>query len=311
MIETPRRGIDWTTVVLLTLPPLIWAGNAVIGRAARTVIPPFHLNFLRWTFAGLALFPFVVKDLKAAWPAVRAGLPAILLMSFCGVTCYNSFQYLALTTTTPINTSLIGSSGPVFSLLLGVAFFRQKLMAQQVIGALISLAGVALVMLHGELARLAGIDLERGDLYMLLATLLWAAYTWLVRVKRPELSMAMLLFVQIVFGLMWALPALLYESATTTVTVTIDAKLCAIIAYISLMASLFGYFCWDRGVSRAGAELPMFFNNLTPLFAALISAAVLKEVPHAYHAVGLLLILAGIVLASRSRSGNRDVRSSA
>jgi drug/metabolite transporter (DMT)-like permease len=293
-------AVSWTTVLLLTLPPLIWAGNAVIGRAARTEVPPFHLNFLRWSFAGLALLPFVANDLKAAWPQVRKSLAALMLMSFFGVTCYNSFQYLALTTTTPINTSLIGSSGPVFSLLLGVLFFGQKLKAGQVLGAIISLVGVAFVMLRGDIGRLASIAFERGDLYMLVATLFWAAYTWLVRTRRPELSMSMLLFAQIVFGLLWALPAVLFESATTTVAVSIDLKLVAIIAYISLMASLFAYFCWDRGVSRAGAALPMFFNNLTPVFAGLISTVALNEAPQPYHAVGLVLILAGIVLASRN-----------
>jgi drug/metabolite transporter (DMT)-like permease len=299
--ESPARRVDLTTIVLLTLPPLIWAGNAVIGHAARDAVPPFHLNFLRWLFAGLALFPFVVRDVKKHWPTLRASWLAVLGMGFFGVTCYNSFQYLALTTTSPINTSLIGASGPVFSLLLGALLFGAVVNAAQVLGAVISLVGVVAVMMRGDPARLLAIDFERGDLYMLFATLCWALYTWLVRRNRPDVPMATLLFAQIVAGLLCASPGVIYESVTTTHAVVIDGRLIAIVAYISLMASLFSYFCWDKGIARAGAELPMFFNNLIPVFAALISVVALGEAPQIYHGVGLLLILLGIVLASRSR----------
>jgi drug/metabolite transporter (DMT)-like permease len=294
-----RRRTDFTTIVLLTLPPLIWAGNAVIGRAARTSVPPFHLNFLRWAFAALALLPFVAGELKGLWPVLKKTWKEVFLMGFLGMTCYNSFQYLALTTTSPINTSLIGSSGPVFSLLLGVLLFGERVRAAQVLGAAISLVGVAWVMMRGDPGRLAGIDFERGDVYMLLATMCWALYTWLVRRKRPAMPMAALLFVQICFGLIAALPPLLYESATTNIVINVDWHLVAVVAYISLVASLLAYFCWDKGVARAGAQLPMFFQNLSPVFAALIASVTIGELPHAFHLVGLVFILAGIVLASR------------
>ena len=295
-----RRRIDFTTIVLLTLPPLIWAGNAVIGRAVRTAVPPFHLNFLRWAFAGLALLPFVAGELKGIWPVLKKTWKDTFLLGFLGVTCYNSFQYLALTTTSPINTSLIGSSGPVFSLLLGVLLFGERVRRGQVAGAAISLVGVAWVMVRGEPGRLASIDFERGDLYMLLATMCWALYTWLVRRKRPAMPMGVLLFVQICFGLVAALPPLLYESATSSIVINVDWHLVLVVAYISLMASLFAYFCWDKGVARAGAQLPMFFQNLSPVFAALIATLTIGEIPHAFHVVGLVFILTGIVLASHS-----------
>ncbi len=298
-----RRRIDFTTIVLLTLPPLIWAGNAVIGRAARSSVPPFHLNFLRWAFAGLALLPFVAGELKGLWPVLKRTWKETFMMGFLGMTCYNSFQYLALTTTSPINTSLIGSSGPVFSLLLGVLLFGERVRGAQVAGAAISLVGVAWVMMRGDPTRLADIDFERGDLYMLLATLCWALYTWLVRRKRPAMPMGALLLVQICFGLIAAVPPLLYESATTSIVITLDWHLVAVVAYISLVASLFAYFCWDKGVARAGAQLPMFFQNLSPVFAALIASVTIGELPHAFHVIGLAFILAGIVLASRPANG--------
>jgi drug/metabolite transporter (DMT)-like permease len=300
----PKAGarIDLETLVLLTLPPLIWAGNAVIGRAARSVVGPFHLNFLRWAVAGLVLVPFVARDLRRFWPQLRPSLGWIALMGFLGVTCYNSLQYLALRTSSPINTTLIGSSGPVFTLMLGALFFHERIRALQVVGAVVSLAGVAWVIAHGDLSRLRALDLDRGDLCMLLATLGWSGYTWLVRQRRPKAPIGALLMIQIVFGLVFAAPLLLYESAAGLALPPVSWQLAAMVAYIAIFASLMAYFCWDRGVARSGALLPMFFFNLTPVFAALMASAALGEEPHGFHAVGLTLILAGIVCASLRRS---------
>ena len=300
-VDIPREAprLDLIAVVLLTLPPLLWAGNAVVGRVARDSIAPFHLNFLRWLVAAILLFPFVARDLPKSWPALRAVWPWVLLMGLLGVGTYNALQYLALTTSTPINTSLIASSGPIFSLVLGALLFAERVTTSQIAGAAVSLLGVLWVMVHGDIARARAIDLDIGDLYMLLATLSWAVYTWVVRKRRPKVTMAVLLFAQIVSGLMLALPLAAFESIRPAHPLVIDLKTMAMVGYIATCASLIAYFCWDRGVARVGAQLPMFFQNLTPVFAALISSVALHETPELYHLVGLGLILLGIVLASR------------
>jgi drug/metabolite transporter (DMT)-like permease len=266
---------------------------------ARDSIAPFHLNCLRWLLAAVLLFPFVVRDLRPAWPRLRAGWPWVLLMGVLGVGSYNALQYLALTTATPISTSLIASSGPIFGLIIGVLLFGERASLAQALGALVSLLGVLWVMVHGDFARARTIDLDIGDVYMLIATLAWAIYTWVTRKKRPEVGMGVLLFAQIVGGLMLALPLAAFESTRPLHPFVFDLKFVAMLAYIAGGASLVAYFCWDRGVARVGAQLPMFFNNLTPVFAALISSVVLAESPEVYHVVGLCLIVLGITLASR------------
>ena len=161
------------------------------------------------------------------------------------------------------------------------------------------LGGQRLGLLDFLLQIARAIDLDIGDLYMLLATLSWAVYTWVVRKRRPKVTMAVLLFAQIVSGLMLALPLAAFESIRPAHPLVIDLKTMAMVGYIATCASLIAYFCWDRGVARVGAQLPMFFQNLTPVFAALISSVALHETPELYHLVGLGLILLGIVLASR------------
>lgn len=62
------------TALMLTVPPLLWAGNAVVGRLVSDLVPPITLNFLRWLIAFFILLPLAVKLLKPAsplWPSWR------------------------------------------------------------------------------------------------------------------------------------------------------------------------------------------------------------------------------------------------
>ena len=164
---TPRAAL------LLCLPPLFWAGNALVGRMVYTLISPMTLNFLRWVLAGLLLLPlaaWVLRPDSALWPHWRR----YALLGLLGVGCYNSFQYLALHTSSPINVTLVASSTPVFMLAIGVLFFGQSLRKQQLIGAALSVVGVLLVLCRGDVSALLQVELVWGDVYVLVATACWA-----------------------------------------------------------------------------------------------------------------------------------------
>jgi drug/metabolite transporter (DMT)-like permease len=78
--------------------------------------------------------------------------------------------------------------------------------------------------------------------------------------------------------------------------------LAAALLYVAVGPALIAFRCWGAGVQRAGPSTAAFFSNLTPLFAALLSAAFLGELPQAYHGIAFLLIVGGIVVSSRRPS---------
>src|SRR3954470_11765061 len=96
------------TAALLTLPPLLWAGNAIVGRLVRAAVPPMTLNLLRWTLALLVLLPLGRAALQRG-SGVLANWRRYALLGLLGVGLYNSLQYLALQTSTPINITLVAS----------------------------------------------------------------------------------------------------------------------------------------------------------------------------------------------------------
>lgn len=296
--------LSLNTALMLTLPPLLWAGNAVVGRLVTDLVPPMTLNFLRWAIAFFILLPLSYQLLKpgsALWPQWRY----FALLGLLGVGCYNALQYLALKTSTPLNVTLVASSVPVWMLAVGTLFFGQQVSRRQVAGAALSIAGVLVVLSRGDLALLAQVRLVAGDGYVLLATLAWAFYSWLLaQAKAPTAirdNWAAFIMAQLVFGLGWSGLFAGAEWSLTNPHISWGWPLISALAYVAIGPAVIAYRCWGVGVQRVGPAVAGFFSNLTPLFAALLSTAFLGELPHPYHALAFLLIVGGIIVSSRQR----------
>ncbi len=291
-----------STALLLTIPPLLWAGNAVVGRMVNGLVPPITLNFLRWALAFLLLLPLAAAVLRrhsGLWSHWRR----YAVLGLLGVGCYNALQYLALKTSTPLNVTLVAASSPVWMLGVGALFFGQRVTTRQVLGAALSIAGVLVVLSRGDWSQLLAVRLVPGDVYVLLATAAWAVYSWLlVRPGDPPAirsDWAAFLMAQIVFGLGWSGLFAAGEWALTDAQIHWGWPLAAALAYVAVGPAIIAYRCWGMGVQKAGPNVAGFFANLTPLFAAVMSAAFLRELPHLYHGAAFALIVGGIVVASR------------
>jgi drug/metabolite transporter (DMT)-like permease len=278
---------------------LFWAGNAVVGRASVGHIAPLALSFWRWALAFLILLPFTARDIWAARSVIQARWRDLLLISVLGIGVYNSMQYLALQTSPVLNVTLIAAAGPVTSLAIGTVFFKAGVSRQQIIGALLSLLGVIWVVARGNFVRLMEFQFEPGDGFMLLAIGAWSTYTWLLRTRRPPMAAFTLLTVQIGIGALAILPFTLAETMWSTTAFHLDRHVAATLAYVAIFPSLIAYYCWDRGVARAGATVPVYFANLTPLFAAAIATLWLGEEIALFHLLGGALIFLGIIVGNR------------
>lgn len=304
-------GLSARTALLMTLPPLMWAGNAVVGRLLAGQVPPLTLNLMRWALAALILAPLGWRALRDARVIARSW-PYLLAIGCLGVGAYNALQYLALTTSTPLNVTLIAASTPLWMLAVGALWFDQQPTRYQLVGALLSLAGVVLVVSRGTWATLAQVQFVAGDGYILVAALCWALYSWLLarppaRLRPPPRETlqawgwAGLLLVQMLFGLLAAGTAAAGE-AVWMQPAAIDwhnGWIWAALLFLALGPSIVAYRCWGLGVALGGPALAAFFANLTPLFAALLSVLVLGEAPHGYHAAAFALIVAGIAVSAR------------
>jgi drug/metabolite transporter (DMT)-like permease len=273
-------------------------------------VPPLALNFTRWLLAFVLLWP-LGRQALADRAAIAARWKHLALLGLLGMGSYNALQYLALHSSTPLNVTLIAASMPAWMLSFGVLLHGVHPSGRELLGAVLSLAGVALVIARGEPARLAELRFAAGDLLMLLAVVSWALYSWLLARPpgnlrgddRPDWDWAGFLLVQIAFGLAWSGAAAGLEAVIAT-----DAQwhwspwVAALLLYVAIGPSIVAYRCWGLGVSTVGPAIAAFFSNLTPVFAAVLSAALLGEAPRWYHGAAFALIVGGIWLSARRPS---------
>ncbi len=297
-----NQKISPATAALLIIPPFLWAGNAVVGRLVMDVVPPVTLNFLRWAIVFLLILPLgasVFRRDSAFWGAWRR----FSLLGLLGIGLYNTLQYLALHSSTPINVTLVAASLPICMLLIGRVFFAAMVSRRQWLGASVSILGVLVVLSHGQWAKLMAFHWVAGDLFILLGTLCWAFYSWLLSSNQDPQAIrhhwAQFLLAQVSVGLVWSGLMTGAEWWLIAPHISWSWSLVAALLYVAVGPSIIAFRCWTVGVQRVGPNVAAFFTNLTPLFAALLSSMLLGETPHLYHGAAFLLILGGIVLSSK------------
>jgi drug/metabolite transporter (DMT)-like permease len=299
LVQAPRpeRPIYDRPYLLLSLTSLFWAINIVLGRFIAGTIPPVTLAEIRWVGAGLILLPFASPHLRHDWSTIRAHLPMMLLLTFTGITVYNTLAYAGLQYTEAINGTLMQSSAPLLIGLWSLILFRDRLTTAQLIGILMSLAGVVTIIAHGDLAALVGLKLNKGDLLFLAAMVSYAFYAALLR-RRPAIHFLSFLTFTIVAGAIMLLPATIAEFANGRRPEFTPAAW-AVLAYVVTFPSVIAYLCFNRGVELIGANRAGPFFHLIPVFGSAIAIVFLGERLQTYHGVGFALIIAGIIVAQK------------
>lgn len=296
------QKITPSAVALLVTATLLWSGNAVVGSVISEMVPPITLNFFRWGIAFLILALFGGKILRhgsAMWRNWRE----YALLGLLGIGLYNTLQYMALHSSSPINVTLVNASMPIWMLLVGRLFFQATISMRQLVGALLSLIGVTIILSRGSLEQLVEFRFVIGDIYMVIATIAWAFYSWLLSKDKhePEIKQnwATPLLAQVTFGLMWSGVFAVGEYALTDWHIDWSWGLMLAILYVATGPAIVAFRCWGLGVQRMGPANAGFFVNLMPLFAALLSVIFLGQAPELYHGISFLLIVVGIFYASR------------
>lgn len=295
--KKPEPGYGLLPYFLLLIPPLCWGGNAVLARGVVGVVPPVSLAFWRWVAAFAILLPFTFRHVKRDWKTAMDSWPWLLVLSFLGVSCFNSMLYTAAHTTTAINISLMQTTMPAMIIFISWVVFREKISPIQLMGVVVSMAGACLVVVRGRLGILLTMELVEGDVLMLSAVFIYALYSALLR-KRPPIHPLSLLALTFGWGALMLLPLYIWELVVVGPFSLSLAALMSIL-YVAIFPSIVAYFCWNRGIELIGANRAGLFTYLIPVFASAMAILFLGEALRGYHVIGMALIFGGMAIFNR------------
>ena len=291
---------------LLALMPLFFASNLVIGRASTGLVEPWTLAFWRWALAALILLPFAWTGIVEHRTQFRSLAREILILGLLGMLICGGLVYVSLHATTATNATLLYTASTLFIVLLDALYFRNPLTPVRIAGLVIGFLGVATIVLQGELVRLVTLDLNWGDLGIAVCALSWAIYSVMLKAESLRRLPTLPLFAVIaVAGALTLVPAMLYEAIALGAVPT-EGRAWASILALAIVPSVLAYGIYQIGIKEVGPSVTGVFLYLIPVYGVVLAALALGESFHTYHAVGLVLVVAGVVLATdpfRRRAG--------
>jgi drug/metabolite transporter (DMT)-like permease len=290
---------NFKAYLMLILCAFFWSGNFIVGKFATLYeVPPLTLNFFRWLIVWIILIPFTLKDLFKNIKVIRKNFYPLLLMSITSISVFNSVVYYSLNFTQVLNGALMISIIPVLIIFISFIFKTEKINFSQIFGLILSITGVATIVTRLDFSRIINLDLNKGDLWLLVAMLSWAIYSTMLRTHKTELKYLSFMSVIISIGLIFLLPQFLLEFYNHKI-IRFNIPVFLITSYVVVFAGLGSYILWNKAVVIVGPNKAGIFLHLMPVFSSFMAIFLLNEKLMNFHIIGALIIIVGIYLSSK------------
>lgn len=285
--------------LLMVLAALFWSGAFIAGKFAIPYIPTCTLTFLRFLFAaGILSYALRYENKKNPENAFKFNakkhMKIFLFTGIVGILGYHVLFFTSLKYTSAINSSIIGATNPILTILITAVFVGDKIPRMQLFGILLSFIGVVLTITGADFSILASFSFNKGDFIMLAAALCWAAYGVFSKSKGVGISPIALTYYSFLFCCIFIFPLVLLEKPWTIYYIPIEAVIAVI--YMSICPSVIGYLVQQMSIKKIGATRTSIFVNLVPVFSIILAVLILKEELVPIKLVTALLIIAGVCI---------------
>ncbi|HWL03298.1 MAG TPA: DMT family transporter [Microbacteriaceae bacterium] len=285
-------GSRTLAIAALAGTTLSWAGIYIVGDGVVETIDPISLTFLRWGPAAILLLIIAQLVERPDWRAVFRQWPKLLLLGCLGMVGFSILMLEGLRQTSPVNSALIGASGPVLIAVAAALLLRQRIGWRMIVGLAISLVGVVLVVTQGSWETLLTVGVNPGDLWVILATICWAIYTIVGRIQAgiPVITSAAVqaLLATIVLGVIVSFTGLkLPEDTATWVGV----------GYIAFIGSALAMYFWTFALRTLQPAVAGILLNLNPFFTVCLTLIIGGTVG-GWEIFGGLVIIGGVLLGT-------------
>jgi drug/metabolite transporter (DMT)-like permease len=285
--------------ILMVLSTIFWAGAFIAGKLSVPYIPVYTLTFLRFSVATLILYFILRYNGENEYKLKKEDFPVFLFTGLVGMLGYHVFFFTALKYTTAISSSIIGATNPIITTILSFIFLKDKINTKRALGIALSFTGVFLTITNADLNVMRTLSLNKGDLLMLVAVLMWAAYGIFSKKVMPRYSPMILTYYSFLFCTVILLPFVIYEKPWTfAANVPYYSYLASL--YMSIFASVIGYLVQQMSIKQIGPSKTSIFINLVPIFSIILSVLILGETASPIKLLTALLIIAGVYICQRN-----------
>ncbi|OFI06253.1 putative inner membrane transporter YhbE [Clostridium acetireducens DSM 10703] len=285
--------------LLMILTTIFWAGAFIAAKLSSPYIPVFTLTFLRFSLATIILYFIIkIKDKKVYKPT-KKDIPAFLFTGIIGMFGYHIFFFSSVKYTTAINSSIIGASNPIITTILCVIFLKEKVNYKRIFGIILSFIGVFLTITNAKIETIKNISLNKGDILMLVAVLLWSIYMVYSKKISKNYTPITLIFYSFLVCTLFLIPFVLYETPLKYVS-TIPYYSYIAIIYMSIFPSVIGYLIQQMSIKEIGPGKTSVFNNLVPVFSIILSILILGETITVIKLFTTALIISGVYICQKN-----------
>jgi drug/metabolite transporter (DMT)-like permease len=290
---------NFKAYLMLILCAFFWSGNFIVGKFATLYeVPPLTLNFFRWLIVWIILIPFTFRDISKNFKVIKKNFYPILLMSITSISIFNSVVYYSLNFTQVLNGALMISIIPVLIVFISFIFKTEKINFSQIFGLLLSITGVLTIITRLDFAKLINLDLNKGDLWLLVAMLSWAIYSTMLITHKTGLKYLSFMTAIVSIGLIFLFPQFLFELSNHQV-IKFNIPFILITSYVVFFAGLGSYILWNKAVVIVGPNKAGIFLHLMPVFSSFMAIFLLNEKLMNFHIIGAIIIIIGIYLSSK------------
>lgn len=295
--------------LLLSLAALFWGGNYVVGHLLVAQADPIVLSEARWLLTALLLMALYGTQVKKQWPEMLKAKGTVFFLALCGQVLFPVTLYVGLQYTSSLNAAIYLSTTPALVLLINKLVFKEVISRRNILGVILSSAGVIYLVMQGDLLHLDTLkNLNRGDAWTMGSAASWALYCSFLRLKPKTIGGNAFVAISAVIGALVLIPLLVFTFMHQPQPFKgqyLNTGFLAGLAWLVIFPSWLAYLLWNKGIFAIGATRGEIYSHLIPLSGGAFSILFLNVPLHAFHLISALLIAAGIALCSTQAKKNR------
>ncbi|GAB1445449.1 DMT family transporter [Flammeovirgaceae bacterium] len=291
-----RNSTVQTGYLLALLATIVWSGNFIVARDLNATYSPVSISFFRWLIATVVILPIALPHLKRDFSMLMAQWRLMIVLSFTGVTVFNTLIYLAAHTTSAFNLSLFAITAPIYVVLFNWFFYRETITLNQAIGFVVLIVGLLALLSKGSPEKILELEFNKGDLLMAGAASIFAFYSSLLRKKNPAIGNLSFVSATFILGVLMLTPFFLIELINSDTSLKFTTCSTLQFIYIGIGPSIISYYLWNKSIVEIGSTKAATIYNTLPIFSALFAALILNERVLAVQIVSSAIIVGGVLL---------------